>query len=123
MPEPAALPPLESCGFVRVPPAEPGSDPRAKAKPYWMKCEKCGKADHFWMEGGVVRCRCGAIWSHAIRPDGQQVPAKDLIFTPFQQGPMSLADLEWDPLRLTLAAIVGLAALGGVVGLLLWGFR
>lgn len=101
---PADPPPLESCGFVRVP-----GDP-----PLWLKCESCGKSDHFWLDGGV-RCRCGARYAHAVRPDGAQVPAAQLAFVPFEKGPPALRDLELDPRRVAvlIAFVVTLvAALG-----------
>lgn len=101
-----ALPPLEDCGFIRVP---------AEGEALWMTCERCGKSDHFWLEG-EVRCRCGARYSHARRPDGSQVPAAELSLVPFKQGPMQLADLELDPVRAAVAA----AALLGGIGLAAW---
>ena len=102
------LPPLESCGFVRVP-----SD-----QELWMRCDSCEKSDHFWMEEGSVRCRCGARYSHALRPDGQQVPFEELVFVEFDKGPKQLADLELDPKK--LAAVVGL--LLGLGAVLTWWF-
>ncbi|MCB9780248.1 MAG: hypothetical protein H6742_16895 [Alphaproteobacteria bacterium] len=103
----ADLPPLDDCGFVQVPaPGDAGSDP------LWMTCNRCGKSDHFWLADGIVRCRCGARYDHAVRPDGDTVPVAQLRFVPFKQGPMQLADVEWDPVRIVM--IVGaIAALGG----------
>ena len=96
------LPPLEACGFVRVP---------ADGEALWMTCERCGKSDHFWLDGGSVRCRCGARYGNAVRPDGSQVPASELIAVPFEQGPVQLADLELDPKRLGILAALILAIL------------
>ena len=101
----APLRSLDACGFIRVP-----GDP-----PLWMTCEACGKSDHFWLDDGV-RCRCGARYSHAVRPDGAQVPHTQLEAVPFRQGPMQLADLEWSPARVAVLATVLL----GVVGLVAW---
>ena len=105
----ALLPPLEDCGFVRVPAAEA----------LWMTCEQCRKSDHFWLADGQVRCRCGARYAHAVRPDGSTVPFGELVFVPFREGPMQLADLEWDPRRLVGLALVVLALVAGGLGLAL----
>lgn len=104
-PPPADLPPLDSCGFVAVP---------ADAA-LWMKCDGCGKSDHFWLSGDTIRCRCGAVYGHALRPDGTQVPAAQLRFVPFAEGPRHLADLEWDWRRVAVVALVLVALLAGVV--------
>ena len=90
-------PPLEDCGFIKVP--GPGGEP------LWMTCEQCGKSDHFWLDGAVL-CRCGARYSHAVRPDGEEVALEQLALVPFKQGPVQLADLELDPKRVVL--LVGL---------------
>lgn len=100
------LPPLESCGFVRVP--QPGG------APLWMTCNGCGKSDHFYVDGARVRCRCGATYDHAVRPDGSTAPFAVLTFVPFAEGPKHLADLEWDPRRLAIALAVGVVVLGAV---------
>ena len=102
------LPPLDTCGFISVP---------ADA-PLWMTCDQCGKSDHFWLVGDNIRCRCGAVYGHALRPDGSQVPAAHLRFVPFPEGPRQLADLEWDPRRLGLGLVVVLALVAG--GLWVW---
>ncbi len=100
------LPPLESCGFVRVP----------ADSELWMKCDGCSKSDHFWLEEEQVRCRCGARYGFALRPDGVEVPFEELVFVAFEEGPKSLATMELDPRRLM---VVGLVVLG-VVGAGLW---
>ncbi len=102
----AQVPPLAACGFVRVPADEV----------LWMRCEGCAKSDHFWLEEDAIRCRCGAAYSHAMRPDGTTVPVADLVFVPFDEGPKRLADLELDPWRVVAA----LAVLAGVAGLVWW---
>lgn len=100
---PADLPPLETCGFIQVP-----GDP-----PLWMKCETCQHADHFWLDQ-VVRCRCGARYDHARRPDGGTVPLERLRFVEFKKGPASLQDTELDPRRLALLGLVLVSILGGL---------
>ncbi len=95
-------PALEDCGFIKV--------PGGGAEPLWMTCDQCGKSDHFWIDG-AVRCRCGARYSHALRPDGEQVPLESLTFVPFKQGPLQLADLELDPKRLALLATLVIGAI------------
>jgi hypothetical protein len=105
------LPALEDCGFIRV----PGPDDA----PLWMTCEQCGKSDHFWLTDAQIRCRCGARYSHAVRPDQTEVPVSDLVAVPFDQGPMALADLEWDYRRLAVIAVIAVLVLGAV----LWGIR
>ena len=97
---PADLPPLDSCGFISVP----------ADSPLWMKCDGCDKSDHFWLTADTIRCRCGAVYGHALRPDGSQVPAAELRFVPFAKGPRHLADLEMDWWRVALIGLV-LAAL------------
>jgi hypothetical protein len=95
------LPPLDECGFVKVP----------ADKPLWMTCESCKKSDHFWMTETEVRCRCGATYTHAVTPDGRSVPRQELIAVPFNKGPIQLADLEWNPARLVF---IGLALISVV---------
>ncbi|MDG1478498.1 MAG: hypothetical protein P8R54_02860 [Myxococcota bacterium] len=102
------LPALRDCGFVRVPSPDNTT--------LWMTCEKCGKSDHFWLTASQIRCRCGAEYSHAVRPDGTTVAVETLEAVPFDKGPMALADLEWDYRRLAVVVVV---ALGGL-GVLLW---
>lgn len=98
------LPPLESCGFVRVP-----ADTEL-----WMRCESCDKSDHFWVDEAKVHCRCGAAYTHAVRPDQSQVPVAELVFVEFDKGPKQLADLELDPKRLIALGVVAAAVLGGL---------
>ena len=81
----------------------------------WMTCEQCEKSDHFWLDEGV-HCRCGARYGFAVRPDGSQVPAAELAFVPFKQGPMVLADLEWSTVRIMLL----LLGMGALVALGAW---
>ena len=95
------LPPLDACGFVRVP-----ADP-----PLWMTCDACGKSDHFWVDE-AIHCRCGARYSHAVRPDGSTAALEELVFVDFDSGPKQLADLELDPRRVAAIAAVVLAMLG-----------
>lgn len=100
-PPPAGdLPPLERCGFVRVPP------PEGSGGELWMTCEQCGKSDHFWLEDGTIRCRCGARYGFAVRPDGSQVAPTELDWVAFDEGPVALGSWEWDPVRLGLLALV-----------------
>ena len=100
----SALPPLDACGFVKVP----------FDKPLWMTCETCQKSDHFWMTETEVRCRCGAVYTHAVTPDGQSVPREQLVAVPFNKGPIQLADLEWDPTRLALVGLVLLSIVAAI---------
>ncbi len=103
-----SLPPLDACGFIRVP-VDDGD-------PLWMTCEQCGKSDHFWIDD-VIHCRCGAGYAFAVRPDGSQVPLDQLTAVPFREGPMSLASLEWDPKRIA-ALVIGLLVVLGILALL-----
>jgi len=101
---------IKDCGFIKVP---------SEGDPLWMTCESCDKSDHFWLDVGEagearVHCRCGASYTHAVRPDGEKFPAAELSFTPFKEGPMQLADLELDPKRLALVAGVLAAVLAGL---------
>lgn len=103
---PADAPALDACGFVRVP--TEGGDP------LWMTCDGCGKSDHFWIDGALIRCRCGARYGYAVRPDGERFGTDQLSFVPFKEGPMQLADLEWDPLRIGTMVVVVLGVLGAI---------
>ena len=98
------LPDLADCGFIRVP----------ADGPLWMTCERCRKSDHFWLQADRIRCRCGADYSHAVRPDGSQVPSADLVFVPFADGPKALADLAWDPVRIGVLVAVVTLGVGGL---------
>ena len=82
-----------------------------------MTCEHCGKSDRFWLDD-AIRCRCGAVYSHAIRPDGERFALDQLTWVPFEKGPRSLADLEWDPKRIALFA----GGVAVVIGAALWFF-
>lgn len=75
-----------------------------------MTCEQCGKSDHFWLADQTVRCRCGARWGFAVRPDGSEVSPDELVWVAFDEGPVALGSWEWDPLRLGLLALVVLLA-------------
>ncbi len=101
---PEELPPLDACGFVRVP-----ADTEL-----WMRCDACDKSDHFWLDGELIRCRCGARYGFALRPDGVQVPLSDLTFVDFDEGPKQLADLELDPKRLVALVLLVVAIAGGL---------
>jgi hypothetical protein len=109
----ADLPPLSDCGFLQV----PSSD----NTPLWMTCESCKASDHFWLARedtaelrAGIRCRCGASYTHAVRPDGSTAAWSELTWVPFKEGPVQLASLEWDPVRLGLIAVVVLALVGGI---------
>jgi hypothetical protein len=91
-------------GFVRV--NAPGEDD------IWLTCNACGKSDHFVLDD-LVRCDCGATYDHAITPQGTRVDMEGLTFVDYDKGPLALADLEWDPVRVGLLAVVLLGLLGG----------
>ncbi|MFK7930752.1 MAG: hypothetical protein AB8H79_21395 [Myxococcota bacterium] len=105
-----ALPPMDACGFMRVPTVDDTA--------LWMTCDACSKSDHFWIDGESIRCRCGASYSHAVRPDGETFPIAQLTFVPFAKGPMDLADTEWDPKRLAVLGIIACVALTAIGGLI-----
>jgi hypothetical protein len=88
---------LDQRGFVRV--TAEGEDD------LWLTCQQCGKSDHF-LVGDVVQCSCGASYDHTVTPAGTRVEMSGLTFVPFEQGPMALADLELDPRRLAVFALV-----------------
>ncbi|MFT7518882.1 MAG: hypothetical protein ACI9MC_001016 [Kiritimatiellia bacterium] len=111
MSAPHELPELDECGFVRVP--NDGTE-------LFMTCEQCKKSDHFWIEGSEVRCRCGARYDHALRPDGSQVGFDDLVLVPWKQGPMQLADTEVDPKRLVIVGAIALVLIASAVAGLAW---
>jgi hypothetical protein len=85
----------------------------------WLRCDKCEKSDHFLFDGAHVDCDCGARYDHAVCLCGERVEPTTLTFTPFEDGPMALADLEWDPKRLTM--LIGVAlVLGASAVLAIW---
>jgi len=96
---PTEAPPAADRGFIRVGATDPA---------LWLRCERCGRADDFWLDP-LVRCGCGARYDHALRPDGSRVELAGLRFLPFEQGPAELASMEWDWTRV---ALVLLAAVG-----------
>ena len=98
-------PSLDARGFVRV-------DCAACGRPdVWLRCDACEKSDHFLLEAGEASCDCGATYAHATCLCGAPVPGDRLRFVAFRDGPMALADLEWDPRRLgLLVAAVAVAA-------------
>ena len=107
------LPPIESCGFMRV--------PTEGDEALWMTCDQCHKSDHFWVADGSIHCRCGARYTHAVRPDGTKFELDALTFVPFGEGPMALADLEWDPARLAMLFVFAIA-LVGIIATGVWWF-
>jgi len=107
-----ALPPIDACGFMRV--------PTEGDTALWMTCDACSKSDHFWVNDGSIHCRCGAQYSHAVRPDGQTFPPAQLTFVPFAKGPMDLADTEWDPVRIAILALIVVGLLAGFGALIWW---
>ena len=94
---------LEPYGFIRVT-AEGESD-------IWLTCNSCKKSDHFLREDARIVCRCGATYTHAVTPAGTRVELDGLHFVPWKDGPMQLADLEWNWMRIGLVGVV----VGGVV--------
>ncbi|MCB9795748.1 MAG: hypothetical protein H6741_23890 [Alphaproteobacteria bacterium] len=102
-----AIADLEDRGFVKVDCASCGRDD------VWLRCNNCEKSDHFVVDADGAHCACGADYDHASCLCGETVPKERLRFTPFAQGPMNLADLEWDPVRLGVAAVLLLALVGG----------
>ncbi|MCB9760008.1 MAG: hypothetical protein H6739_09265 [Alphaproteobacteria bacterium] len=108
-----AIPDLDQRGFVKVACASCGRDD------VWLRCDGCQKSDHFLFDGQVATCACGATYDHATCLCGETVPADRLAFTPFDQGPMALADLEWDPTRIVILAGIALLLVGGAAWLFL----
>ncbi len=107
----ADLPELDACGFVRVHADEA----------LWMTCDACGKSDHFWMDHEAVHCRCGAHYDHALRPDGSRADLEALVFTPWAEGPVALADVEVDWRRLAPIAVAVVMGAGAAAWLLFAG--
>jgi hypothetical protein len=105
--------PLEKRGFIHVR-CTACNNPEV-----WLKCQKCQKSDHFWLDESGVDCDCGSRYDHANCLCGQTVPKERLEFVPFEKGPKALADLEWDWRRIAIAAIV-LVALLGLVSAGIW---
>ena len=91
---------LDSRGFVRV--------TAPNEADLWLTCQQCQRSDHFLVTD-VVRCSCGAQYDHTVTPAGTRVGMDNLTFVPFEQGPMSLADLELDPRRVAILLLVVLA--------------
>ena len=100
--------PAPQPGFVRV-------DCQAcKNTDVWFRCDSCGKSDHFALEGGVATCDCGATYDRGNCTCGQTVPGENLVFVPFDKGPMTLADLEvaWGRIALLVGGLVIVVGLG-----------
>lgn len=97
---------LDRYGFIRVT-AEGESD-------IWLTCNACGKSDTFVREDDRIVCRCGETYSHAVTPAGTRVELEGLTFVPWNEGPMQLADLEWNWGRIGAVVVVVVALVGGV---------
>jgi hypothetical protein len=95
---------LDRRGFVKV------SCGTCHKPDVWLRCQKCAKADHFEFDGRIVGCDCGATYDHATCTCGATNPPSALAFVPFEKGPVALADLEWDPARVGIVAVVLAAA-------------
>jgi hypothetical protein len=104
--------PLEQRGFIHVR-CTTCNNPEV-----WLRCQKCQKADHFWLEPAGVDCDCGSKYDHATCLCGNAVPKEQLTFVPFEKGPAALADLEWDWRRIAVLAAIAVAVVtAGVVGI------
>lgn len=95
-------------GFVRV------DCPACKNPDVWFKCDACKKSDHFLLADGVAKCDCGATYEHGHCTCGTVVNAENLVFVPFDKGPMALADLEiaWGRVAALVGVVVGAIGLG-----------
>jgi hypothetical protein len=102
--------PLEKRGFVHVR-CQACSNPDV-----WLKCQKCQKSDHFWLDERGVDCDCGSTYDHATCLCGKDVPRQFLELVPFESGPKALADLEWDWRRIgaVAAVTVGILVAGAI---------
>ncbi len=95
---------LKNHGFIRV-----HCDKCTKDDVY-LKCESCAKSTNFLLNDDGVACHCGAAYSHAICTCGERVDREGLTFVSFEEGPMSLSDLEVSWPRVG-ALVAGVAAI------------
>jgi len=95
-------------GFIRV-------DCKSCNNPdVWFRCDQCGKSDHFSLGESAVSCDCGASYTAGNCTCGQAVPFEQLVFVPFDKGPVTLADLEvaWGRVAALGVGVIGLIGLG-----------
>ncbi len=85
----------------------------------FLKCERCGRQSLFAVVPDGVRCSCGAAYGFGVCACGQQVPPNKLIAVPFEKGPMVWSELELDPVRVGVGAVLLLGAVAGI-GWWLW---
>ncbi|MED5371364.1 MAG: hypothetical protein VX899_10150 [Myxococcota bacterium] len=104
-------PELDKLGFVRVP-AAPGRPEQ------WLQCNQCDKRERFWIAEQRVHCSCGAAYDHAAVGE-HQVPAAELQWVAFKDGPVSLSEVELDPKRIAVVVAILAALVAVVVKLLL----
>ena len=93
-------------GFVKV------ECERCKNPDVWLRCERCRKADHFRLENGVVVCTCDARYDHGKCLCGNEVPAANLKFVPWDDGPLQLAELEWAWDRIAVLVVAAVLIVG-----------
>lgn len=94
--------------------------PTCRNPDVWFRCNQCQKSDHFLLADGVASCDCGARYAHGSCTCGASVGPEGLVFVPFDQGPMALADLE-----IAWGRVAALVAVGAsmVLGGLWWVLR
>jgi hypothetical protein len=103
-------PPIERLGFVRVPPQGVNAET-------WLQCNACQKRERFWIQEERVHCACGAAYDHAA-VEGGQVAVSELVWVPFDKGPVQLSELEVDWRRIVALLLVLALAAGGIYALL-----
>ena len=95
-------------GFIRV------DCPACRNPDVWFTCNACKKSDHFAMHADHVACDCGQRYDHGTCTCGATVPFDGLRFVAWDQGPMSLADLEVAWGRVAGLAVVAVLVLAGI---------
>lgn len=105
-------PKTEDFGFVQA------HCPSCGNQDVWLRCNACGRSDHFDFGPNGVRCVCGAEYDHAICTCGAKVTGNNLHSVPFDKGPFALATTEIAWARIAVA-LVAVAILSGA---LVWYF-
>jgi hypothetical protein len=101
-------------GFIRA------DCPKCKNPDVWLTCNACKKSDRFVLGPDAALCHCGATYAFATCTCGAEVPRANLVWVPFEKGPMALGEWEIDKKRVAglVIALAGLIALAAA-----WWFR
>ncbi len=91
-------------GFVRA------ACPSCGNTDVWLSCNSCNERSRFTLGPEQVTCSCAATYDHAVCTCGETVGHSHLVSVAFEDGPVTLSELEvdWPRVAGIVATVVGL---------------